>query len=301
MSQSPTAITNRSVRADPRVAPWILLSPFLGLFALFAAVPLARSLWLTTRRTFGPGASEAVGFENFTTLLEDPTFTTAVKNTVVFTAGSILTQIPAGLGLALLLNSKWVRGRTLLRLCFFAPNLVGLVVLALLATTAFAKQTGLMNQSLHTFFEGWSLDFPWLDRHPMATLLIAAFWMYTGFQMIYMLAALQSVDESLLEQSRVDGAGALSRFRHVTLPEIQPVAGFVTLLSIIGGLQLFELPWLLFDGPGPENRALTIVGYLYRVAFEQRDLGYASTIGWALTSLLAVCALLAQPLMRSRK
>ena len=104
--------------------------------------------------------------------------------------------------------------------------------------------------------------------------------------MIYFLAALQSVDKTLLEAAEIDGAGVWQRFRHVTLPHIMPVTTFVMILSLIGSFQLFELPYILLDGPGSEDRGLTIVMYLFQTGFEVGDLGYASAIGWALTLVL---------------
>jgi ABC-type sugar transport system permease subunit len=115
--------------------------------------------------------------------------------------------------------------------------------------------------------------------------------MYAGFNMVYFLAALQSVNRDTIEAAMIDGAGAVQRFWHVVLPAIKPVAGFVMLLSIISSLQLFELPWILLEGPGPENRGLTLVMYLYQNGFEQNDLGYASAIGWVLALLLMSIAI----------
>lgn len=125
----------------------------------------------------------------------------------------------------------------------------------------------------------------------MTGLIVAGLWMYVGFNMVYFLAALQNVDRSIEEAALVDGAGPWQRFRHVTIPAIRPVAGFVILLSIIGSFQLFELPFVLLNNTaGPDNRGLTIVMYLYQTGFEIGDLGYASAIGWSLAILLMILA-----------
>jgi ABC-type sugar transport system permease subunit len=109
--------------------------------------------------------------------------------------------------------------------------------------------------------------------------------------MIYFLAALQNVDNDLIDASKVDGAGPWNRFLNVTIPAIRPIAGFVVMLSMIGAFQVFELPFLLFDGAGPNNRGLTIVMYLYQSGFQVGDLGYASAIGWVLAVILILCSL----------
>jgi len=276
-------------------APYILLAPFLFIFALFIVYPLVRSLGLATERSFGPGTGEFVGLENFRLLLVDPLFWKAARNTLVFTAGSVFIQLPLALLLALALNRPDLRGRSFYRLIFFSPQLVGLVFSGMLASLMFEKRTGLINQSLHAIF-GFSLDYPWLQIHIMPMLIITALWMYIGFNMVYFLAALQNVDKSLTEAALIDGASKTQRFYHVTLPAIRPVGTFVVLLSIIGSVQLFELPFIIFGqtpygGSGPDNRALTLVMYLYRQAFETGDLGYASALGWIIAVFLFIAGL----------
>src|SRR4030095_2770574 len=115
----------------------------------------------------------------------------------------------------------------------------------------------------------------------------------------YFLAALQNVPRELLEAATIDGADPVDRFWHVTLPGIRPVAAFVVLLSIIGSVQLFELPYVLLNGTGgPENRGLSVVMYLYQTGFQAVDLGYASPIAWVLAIVLAGCTLVMRFLAR---
>jgi ABC-type sugar transport system permease subunit len=274
------------------VPAWVLLAPFVGVFVLFVVVPLGKAALLTLQQTYGPQAAEWVGGQNFRNLAEDPLFWKAVGNTFIFTAASVFIQLPLALGLAMLLNRPGLWGRGAYRLIFFSPQLMGLVFVAMLASIMFEKRSGLLNQLLHELF-GVSLDFPWLQTYVMPTLIITTLWMYVGFNMVYFLAALQNVDKSLLEAAAIDGAGPWARFRHVTIPAIRPVASFVVLLSIIGSLQLFELPYVMLNATaGPANRGLTIVMYLYQSGFEVGDLGYASAIGWVLAIVLGAFALI---------
>lgn len=278
-------------RCEPRWAPWLFLSPFLLATAVFLAWPLVQSLLLSFQQTFGPRTSAWVGLENFRHLLSDPLFWKALRNTVVFAAGSVFLQLPLSLGLAMLLNRPGVRGRALFRLVFFAPSLVGLVFVGLLFSLMFEKRSGLVNTLLHSLFPAFDPEFAWLQAHVMPALIIAALWLYVGFNMIYFLAALQNVPDEQLEAAALDGAGPWDRFRHVILPEILPVVSFVVLLSLLGSFQLFELPFILLGGPGPDNRGLTIVMYLYQSGFVTGDLGYASAIGWALAVFMGGFAL----------
>lgn len=272
-------------------AAWLFLSPFLLLFVVFVVYPLAKSLVLAFQQTYGPFDTEWVGFANFRNLIGDDLFLLAVRNTAVYTLGSLFIQLPLALGLAMLLNRPGLKGRGIYRLIFFSPQLMGLVFAAMLAALVFEKRAGLLNQALHAGF-GFDLDFPWLQTHVMWTLILTSLWMYVGYNMIFFLAALQNIDKSLLEAASMDGAGPRDRFLNVTLPSIRPVASVVVLLSVIGSLQLFELPWIMLNStPGPGNRGLTIVMYLYQKGFETGDLGYASAIGWVLAVMLVGLAL----------
>ncbi|MFO0838127.1 MAG: sugar ABC transporter permease [Phycisphaerae bacterium] len=283
-----TAVRSGSSRG---AAPWLLLGPFLLIFALFAAYPLLRAVVLAFQQTFGPGTARYVGLDNFRRLTQDPLFWKALGNTCVYTAGSVFIQLPLALGLALLLNREGIRGRGLLRTIFFAPSLVGVVFVAMMFSVIFEKRTGLLNQLLHAAI-GWDLEFAWLETYVMAALIVASLWLYVGFNMVYFLAALQNVPPQLIEAAQIDGAGAWRRFLHVTLPSIRPVAAFVVLLSIIGSFQLFELPFVLLNSAGgPDNRGLTIVMYLYQTGFQTGDLGYASAIAWVLAAVLVICSI----------
>ncbi|MBI5865234.1 MAG: sugar ABC transporter permease [Planctomycetes bacterium] len=275
--------------AAPHAGAWLLIGPFLGIFALFTAYPLVRAVMLAFQQTFGPGAAHYVGWANFDFLSRDPMFWKAAKNTGVFTLGSILIQLPLSLALALLLNRPGLRGRAIYRTIFFTPALVGVVFVGMIFMLLFEKRTGLVNQALHAAI-GVDLDFAWLETYIMPAMILATLWQYVGFNMVYFLAALQNVSRDLVEAATIDGAGAVGRFFHVTLPSIRPIASFVVLLSIVGSVQFFELPYVLLNGTGgPENRGLSIVMYLYQTGFQAGDLGYASAIAWVLAIVLAAC------------
>jgi ABC-type sugar transport system permease subunit len=275
-----------------RLGPWLLLMPFVLGFGVFLIYPLVQSVWLSMQQTFGPAHARFVGVDNYRDALQDGLFWKALSNTVLFTLGSVFIQLPLALGLALLLNRPGLRGRATLRAVFFAPVLVGVVFVAMIFGVIFEKRTGLINQLLHRSV-GWDLDFPWLQQFVLPALIIAALWQYVGFNMVYFLAALQSVRKELVEASIIDGAGPWQRFVHVIVPQIRPVATFVVLLSIVGSFQIFELPYVLFNGTaGPDRRGLTLVMYLYQLGFDQGDLGFASAVGWLLAVVLVGFAVL---------
>jgi ABC-type sugar transport system permease subunit len=229
-----------------------------------------------------------VGLGNFTFMFSDPSFYRALKNTAVFALGSVFLQLPVSLGLAILLNSRLVLFRNTFRFIFFSPYLLGSVFTSVLFGVIYAPFYGLLNVSLNRFF-GLAIDRDWLQTPGlvMPALILTALWMYAGFNMVYFLAALQTVDKDLLDAAAVDGANAWQRFWHITMPSIKPVAVFVVVLSTIGSFQLYELAYLMLgNGPGPEESGLTVVMYLYLRGFYSGDLGYASAVGWTLALIV---------------
>jgi len=283
-------------------APWLLLSPFLLSFAVFTIYPLAQSLVLAFQQTYGPEHTEWVGFHNFYHLMKDGDFWIAFRNTLVFATFSVALGLPLSLGLAMLLNRPTLKGRSAFRLIFFMPHLVGLVFVAMIFSLLFGRSKGLVNDVLRTFIPNFPPEFPWLQEYVMPALIIVSLWMSVGFNMVYFLAALQNVSQDLLEAAEIDGATPWQKFWLVTLPEIRPVFGFVLLISAIGSLQLFELPYVLLDqGPGPENRGLTLVMYLYQSGFERNDLGYASAIGWVLAVFLIFIAFCLRRILQTNR
>lgn len=259
------------------------MAPFVIIFAAFGVWPILKSIILSFYATNGPKDAVFIGFENFRFMLQDADFHIAVKNTLVYALCSMFLQLPCSLGLALLLCQKWVRGRDFIRLAFFSPNLVGQVFVGVLFSVLFIPQYGLVNKALHAV-ANVPLDTKWLTNPSLVlpALLLTSLWMYVGFNAIYFLAALQAVDRELYDAAMVDGANGWHTFLAVTLPGIRPVAVFVLIMSTIGSFQLFELPFTLLGGPGPNKAGLTIVMYLFNSGFVTGDLGYASAIGWSL-------------------
>ncbi len=274
-----------------RVAPWLFLAPYIVLTAVFFMVPLVNAILLAFQQTNGPRATVWVGLENFQFILTDREFWKAVKNTTVYAVVSIFLQLPLALGLALLLNSRRDRMKGFFRLVLFCPNLVGQIFVGIIFGVLFMPRYGLINRFLHAL-TGQGLEHRWLSDPAMVmpAIILVSLWLYVGFNMIYFLAALQNVDGDLVDAARVDGAGPWREFLAVTLPAVKPVAVLVVIMSTIGSYQLFELPFALV-GYGVNDSALTIVGYLYRNAFETGDLGTGAAVGWLLALIIFAVSL----------
>ncbi|MGF1633112.1 MAG: carbohydrate ABC transporter permease [Phycisphaerae bacterium] len=260
-----------------RSVPWLFLAPFGVLFCITLAYPLARSVWLAFHQTAGPGVVRFVGFDNFTFLAADALFWLALANTVGFGLVYVAVQLPVSFGLALLLNRRGMPCVGLLRLCFFGTFLVGGVFTAVLFSMLLS---GLLTDLLNR------------PNLVMPAVLLCAVWLNAGYGMVYFLAGLQQVDPALLDAAAVDGAGPWRITWHVTLVQLRSVAVFLLVVGGLFSLQLFELPFVLLQGPGPGYRGLTVVMYLVHHGFEVGDLGMAAAVGWALTLLVGLVAVL---------
>jgi len=283
-------------RTRARAVPYFFLLPFVAVNLVFFLYPLIRATILAFYQTDGPAHRAYVGWSNFNFVLHDPDFHKAMWNTTVFAFFSICLQLPLSLGLAMLLNAKNDRLKGIFRLAIFAPNLAGQVFVGILFSVLFTPHYGLFNRFLQALI-GWGLEQQWLGdpRLVMPAIIIASLWMYVGFNMIYFLAALQNVDQGLVEAATIDGAGPAHIFWNITVPAIAPVATFVVVTSTIGSYQLFELPYNLLannaEGYGPNNSGMTVVGYLYQYAFHNGDLGTGAAVGWLLTFIILAISL----------
>ncbi|MGC1479094.1 MAG: sugar ABC transporter permease [Chthoniobacterales bacterium] len=273
--------------------PYAFVAPYVLLTLGFFVYPVIKATVLSLHQTNGAQSEVFVGLDNFTFVLSDPDFYTALRNTTVFAVFSIFLQLPISLGLALLLNSRRDRMKGFFRLVIFSPHLVGQIFVGVMFGVLFTPRYGMVNRFLHSL-TGHGLDTRWLENPDlvMPALVLISLWLYVGFNMIYFLAALQNVDQGLVDAARIDGANTWQVFRAVTVPAIAPVATFVVVMSTIGSYQLFELPYALLQGFGPQNSALTIVGYLYQYAFDAGDLGTGAAIGWLLVLLILVISLI---------
>lgn len=277
-------------------APWLLLAPYIAVTLVFTIYPLINAAVLAFYQTNGPASRAFVGLDNFRFIFSDPMFYRALQNTTVFALCSVFLQLPLSMGLALLLNTGQSRLKGFFRLVLFSPNLVGQIFVGILFSVLFTPRYGLINRFVQAL-TGWGLEKNWLGEPAlvMPAIVLTALWVYVGFNMIYFLAALQSVDKSLEEAARIDGANPLQVFWNVTLPSMKHVVVFVVITSIIGSFQLFELPLALLpasNGRGPDNAGLTVISYLYEIGFHQGDLGLGSAIGWVVALIiLAVSAL----------
>lgn len=280
----------RLPRLSPRWAPYVFLSPFLGLFAVFGVFPLLFSLHLAFQSwepTSGLGAMHFVGLDNFAFALHDEWFWKSLRNTLWLAVVAGAPQHLVAIPLAVLLHGSVRRLRDGLVGVYFLPYITSTVAIAIMFSSLFSTDYGLVNDVLHRVFGMDKVD--WLHRPELIkpTIALVVFWRYLGFNVVLYLAALQTIPKDLYEAATLDGANAWQRFRFITLPGLRPMIFFGVTLSIIGGLQLFEEPFILTDGKGGEDQAgMTAAVYLFRMAFDFNDFGGASAMSWLLFVLV---------------
>ncbi|MYF99871.1 sugar ABC transporter permease [Candidatus Poribacteria bacterium] len=272
-----------------RIAPYLFIAPFYILFIVFMGYPLISSLVMSFYEMRGFQSRIFVGFANFIDLFRDPIFWKSLWNTTYFALGTLILQLPLALFLAILLNSKVVKGRNILRLAFFVPVLVAGVFIAIIFNLIFDQRAGLINNEFLIFGKeiGWLSE----EKFVMPAVILTGVWQWAGFNMIFFLAGLQGIRQELYEAAAVDGANWWQLFIHITLPSLRPVIAFVFVVSMIGSFQLFDLPFILTNGGEPADAGSTIVMYLYKNGFQFMRLGYAATIGWVLFIIIAIISI----------
>ena len=270
-----------------QVSGWLFVMPALVLLGIFMIYPILWSLWMSFQ--VGRGMSFSFGgFANIIRLTQDPVFLRALTNTLVFLA----IQVPIMLVLALLfasaLNDSKLWGRSFFRTAIFLPCVTSLVAYSVIFKSMFAGD-GIINQvllGLHIVSEpiAWLADPFWAKF----VVVSAITWRWTGYNMIFYLAAMQNIDRSIYEAARIDGVPTWARFWYITVPMLKPVILFTAVISTIGTLQLFDEVNLITQG-GPSDSTLTLSLYIYNLSFRfMPSFGYAATVSYVIVVLVGI-------------
>jgi multiple sugar transport system permease protein len=277
---------------------YLFIAPGVILFSVFTLAALIFALYLTFHRwSIIEPDKPFVGWTNYSDMIHDERFVQSVLNTAYFTGASIPLTMVIGLGLALLLNQP-IRGVSIFRTAYYLPVVTPFVVSALLWKWLYNGEFGLFNYYL---LKGHLIDEPllWLSDKDLAmpAVVLMSVWSGVGFSMVVYLAGLQAIPAELYESARLDGAGTLKRIRYITIPLLRPTTLFLLVIGIIGSLQVFTQIFVMTSG-GPVNKTTTMVYYMYLWAFKYYDMGYASTLAFALFAMLLVFTALQLRLFR---
>ena len=271
----------------PGTSGWPFIMPTLVLLGIFMVFPILWSLWMS----FQVGRGTALhfgGLANIVRLTQDPVFQRALFNTLLFLIVQVPVMLLLAIMLAVMLNRSRLWGRRLFRTAIFLPCVTSLVTYSVLFKSMFAVD-GVVNDALMAL---WIIaePIPWLSDPFWARIVIilAITWRWTGYNMIFFLAALQNIDPSIDEQARIDGVPLRARFLQITVPLLKPVVLFTTTISTIGTLQLFDEVNNITQG-GPSDGTLTLSLYIYNLTFKfMPSFGYAATVSWLIVVLVAI-------------
>ena len=261
-----------------KVAPYVFIAPFIITFLLFFAYSIVSMVIMSFQRVAGPNTTFNE-LENYK-ILTNAVFIKSLKNSIFYTIVSCALMIPIPMVLAIMLNSKQMRLKTTFRSMLFIPALTSVVVVGVIFRLMFGELEGSFMNQLIAHFGMEPLI--WLRKPGTVwlALFLICLWRWTGVNMMYYLSGLQQIPEDLYESATVDGANAFQQFRYVTLPLLKPTTVYVLTISIFGGMAMFSESFILFNGnKSPNNVGTTLVGMLYRMGFEQNQIGIASAIG----------------------
>ena len=266
-------------------AAWCFVAPALLVIAVFFFLPVvaALAMSLTDFDIYALADSRnlrLVGLQNYAQLLRTPLFWQAFGNTLYFVVVGVPLSITVSFGAALLLHSRLVKFQAFFRTALFAPVVTTLVAVAVIWRYLFHPHYGLLNYTLGL------IGIPPIDwlgdpRWAMPAIIVFAVWKNFGYNMIILLAGLQSIPEQLYEAARIDGASMWQQFRHVTLPMLAPIVTMVNILTIAGYFQLFAEPYVMTQG-GPLQSTVSVLYFMYEEGFKWWNLGSASAVAFVL-------------------
>jgi multiple sugar transport system permease protein len=285
----------RTPQGEQRLVGYTFLLPDLVGLGVFVAVPIIGAFYVSLHQWAGIGQRKFVGLANYRELIHDQAFLHSLRVTAVYTFTFVPLLFVLSLALALLIHQK-LFANGFFRSMYFMPFMLSLVVASVIWSFILDERAGILNTILGKI--GIAPQ-PWLGSIRLApwSIVIVTLWQSVGYSMIIFLAGLQDIPRDFYEAARVDGAGAVTRFRTITLPLLKPTSVFVLVISLIGAFQLFDPIFVITQG-GPANATTTAVYYIYQNAFQYLRLGYASALAIVLFGIIFLFTLLQLRLFR---
>ncbi|NLO84243.1 MAG: sugar ABC transporter permease, partial [Clostridiales bacterium] len=266
--------------------------PFIITFLVFSIYPVFRTFEMSFMHYKGFGAEKFAGFANYIRAFKDPLFWDAFVNTLKMWGVNIVLQLGLALLLTIVFNDmKYkIRGLTVYRALFYLPNLIACTSVAFLFKTLLDWKYGSVNQllmSVRLISEpiNWLSGDIWVAQSVVG---IVGAWMWFGNSFIMLMAGVQGINSDYFEAATIDGAGRWRIFGSITMPLLRPIMLYVAVTSLIGGLQLFDVPYLISGtGGGPGRSLYTAVFYMYNTAFKNNQMGYAASLAFVLFFIIA--------------
>lgn len=274
---------------NPHNKGYFFIIPYFALFLLFGLYPILYTLRLSFHSWDGIRDPVFVGIANYRRLLSDSVFLLAIRNTIWISIVAIVFQMIFGVGLAFLLSQRKIRFGKGFKTIFYFPNLVTPITLAAIFSLLFARQGG-FNQLLLS----WGLlDAPvdWALNATFAQMIISfiLWFQFFGFYVIIFTAGISAIPNDILEAAEIDGASRMKILWMIVLPLIKPIITYASIIAIVGGMQIFDLNFVI-GGPmgNPNYRTMSVVLHMYTTTFRNHNLGYGATISYGIFVLIIV-------------
>ena len=275
-------------------AATVLLLPALLLIVIFMIYPVIDTFVTSTYKWNGISADKIfVGFDNWKTLFKDMNFWNSFIHNVIVMIFSILLQIPLGLLLATFLDAGG-RKFNFFKIVWFLPYLMSSVAIAFLFNYILATNGGLFS-SIATLFSGHKVNVDLLGKSPSALFSVIGVmaWQFTPFYMVYFIAGYGNIDTSLYEAAVIDGATRRQYLFKIAIPLLGPIFKTACTMSLIGSLKYFDMVWNMTQG-GPAGGTELMATYMYKLSFQQFNMGYGSCVAAGMFILITLIALLFQ-------
>lgn len=284
------AILRKQSNENNRLMGYLFLLPNIIGFAIFTFIPVIAACYISFTDWDGFGEMKFIGFQNYIKMFSDKVFLVSLKNTLVYTIGSVIPLIIIALLVAMALKEgiKFVK---VFRAAFFIPHVTAIIAIAAVWQLLFHPTAGPINQFLRSV--GVSNPPSWLSstHWAMFAVIIMTVWKSVGYYMIMFLAGLQGIPDSLYEAASIDGAGKFRKFFNVTLPMLSPVMFFTVIIAIINSFKIFSNIYALTQG-GPGYSTNVLVYNIYVEAFQKLKFGYASAQAYVLFMIILVITLI---------
>ncbi|MFH1269845.1 MAG: sugar ABC transporter permease [Candidatus Omnitrophota bacterium] len=284
---------------------YLFIAPCVILFSVFVFIPVITSFFLGFTKYNVINPPQWVGLDNYRQILfHDPRFWKALRNTGVYVLGVVPISIWISLLLAVAIDQK-VRFKNFYKAIFFMPVVTSVIALSVIWKWLFAgEKYGLINYWLMKF-GAEPIDWVMSPTWTLPAIMIMSIWAGLGYNMILILAGLQTIPKTFYEAAEIDGASDWYKFWHITLPLLRPTLLFVVIMSAINSFQVFEQVYVMTGGTGKGvggvlDCALSLVAYLYERGFERFDMGYASAIAYVLFGIIFIITLFNLKVVRSR-
>jgi len=276
------------------------LAPAYLIFIIFIFIPVLRSFYLSffDYSLLSFNNPEFAKFANYLELINDDVFWVALKNTVVYSLGTVPVKVAIGLFIALMLDSNKLIGKTFFKTTYFIPVVTSMVASSIIWTMVFnSSEFGLANRLISILGvtpKGWLAD----SNYAMFSVITMSIWKSVGQCMIIYIAGLQGIPLEVYEAADIDGATSWKKFLHVTLPLLKPTTFFLLTTQIIGAFQVFTQTYIMTGG-GPGYSTITLLNLLYTKGFQEFDMGYTSTLAVGLFVTLLLMTIILRKLFQS--